>query len=272
MQMERRLQEGGVEESRAEARWLCEEVFSVSQSEWLLTRECECSETQIAAAEALLQRRLSGEPVQYILGRWPFLSLELFVGPGVLIPRPETEQLCEAAAKDLCAGDRVLDLCAGTGAVGLGICSLKTGVSADCVELYEKASDYLCRNIARYRYPVRAIRFDVFEKPDARFGLYERIVSNPPYNAESELAVLPRELSFEPQTALCGGEDGLVFYRAILENWLCLLKTGGEIWFEIGEDQGAALRNMLSERGLSDVRILKDQSGLDRIATARKED
>ena len=272
LQIEKRLREGDVEESRGEARWLCEAAFSVSQSEWLLTRERECSEAEQAAAEALLLRRLSGEPVQYILGKWPFLSLELFVGPGVLIPRPETEQLCEEAAKGLCAGDHVLDLCAGTGAVGLGICSLKAGVLADCVELYKEASDYLCRNIARYRYPVRAICYDVFEKPDARFGTYDRIVSNPPYNAQSELAALPRELSFEPVTALSGGEDGLLFYRAILKNWLPLLKTGGELYVEIGEDQGAALSEMMQEAGLREIRILKDFSGLDRIAAARKDD
>ncbi len=267
-----RLAACGVENAQAEAKWLYLSILSLEESEWLLRREENASNEEEAALEKRILRRISGEPIQYILGKWPFLSLELFVGPGVLIPRPETELLCEAAAEHLPRGASVLDLCAGSGAVGLGICSLGQEIHADCVELFEAAFSYLARNLEKYPYDARAIRYDVLIPPDRRFGAYDRIVSNPPYVAAKDLAALAREVSFEPETALSGGEDGLLFYRAILKNWLPLLKAGGELYVEIGEDQGVVLSEMMKEAGLTKIRILKDFSGLDRIAAARKDD
>ena len=271
-QTENALASGGIENAPSEARWLLENFFSLSENEWFLNREKNCTQTEAAAVEELTRRRISGEPLQYLIGRWPFLSLSLYVGPGVLIPRPETEQLCQAAAENLKEGSSILDLCSGSGAVGLGICSLKKAVSADGVELSRDAFSYLERNLNQYPYKTRAISYDVLNRPDCRFGQYDLIVSNPPYIADKELSALPRELSFEPEMALSGGEDGLLFYRAILANWLTLLRPGGSVYFEIGENQGEKLRELLYGSGLSDIRILKDFSGNDRIASARKED
>lgn len=263
------LEKAGVETPAFEALCLFEKAFGIRGRAYLTVHGGEaCLPEKEAEFLALAGRRAAGEPLQYLLGEWDFLSLTLAVRPGVLIPRPETELLCETAAEELkkSGGRRLLDLCAGTGAVGLGVCALLPEAEALCVELYEEPLACLRENIARYpAYRVQAAKGDVLKGEPETEGLFDALVSNPPYIAEGEMASLQKEVLREPREALCGGADGLLFYRAILRHFRNRVRPGGAVAFEIGEDQGAAVSALMREAGLEQVRIRRDAAGLDRV-------
>lgn len=212
---------------------------------------------------AIIERRLTGEPLQYILGMWEFYSLPFYVGPGVLIPRPDTEILCETAIEFI--GDKPLsciDLCSGSGCLAVSIAKNCKNASVSALEKYDEAYSYLERNIALNRAEVTAIRGDI-EKEGS--GSFDIIVSNPPYIDAAEMETLEAEVKCEPQTALYGGEDGLKFYRAILKNWLPCLKAGGMLATEIGYNQGKAVSELFIAAGLKNVTVKKDYGGNERV-------
>ncbi len=218
----------------------------------------------LAAAE----RRSAGEPLQYLLGTWDFLSLTLEVGEGVLIPRPETELLCELTARHLASltAPRVLDLCAGSGCVGLGIASLCPSASVVAVEKSPDAFRFLERNVARYpQWQVTPVCADILTDPVIDGERFDAIVSNPPYIPAAELPSLQREVHREPRMALDGGEDGLLFYRAITERWVPLLRPGGMLAVEVGIGQDSAVAQLFRDAGLSEVRATSDYANIPRI-------
>lgn len=223
-----------------------------------------------AAFLQAVSQRADRRPLQYILGKWEFLGLSLQVGEGVLVPREDTAVLVETLAESLKnrPASIGLDLCTGTGAVGLGLCSLLPETRVACVELSEQAFSYLERNLAAYpQYHARAVKGDILLPETAgKFApaSLDFIASNPPYIKAGELPDLQAEVRKEPAMALDGGPDGLGFYRAITELWLPLLKPGGVLAVEIGEDQGAEVSALFSARGLEGVEIRRDWAGLDR--------
>lgn len=220
------------------------------------------------AVETAVCERLRGRPLQYILGEWDFLSLRLYVGEGVLIPRQDTEVLCETAATALkeIINPKILDLCAGSGCVGLGIASLLPNVSVTAVEKSKQAFAYLEKNVARYpAYTVTAKEADVFTDYADFNDMYDAIVSNPPYIPVCDLDGLMQEVQNEPQMALDGGTDGLDFYRAICNHWVPKLKLGGLCAVEVGFDQGEQVYRLFGDAGLEDCRIVQDYSGNDRV-------
>ncbi len=213
------------------------------------------------------ERRLSGEPLQYILGEWEFYGLPFIVGKGVLIPRPETEQLVDLALENLKEklSPVVLDLCAGSGCIGVTIAKRRPDAKVTLLEKSEQAFAYLQKNIKRNRvHNITAIRGDLFTDSARLSAAYDLIVSNPPYIKTGEIAGLQREVQREPAMALDGGEDGLAFYRAIAEDYVPLIKADGFLAVEIGEDQGAAVNSIFS-RYFSHVKVLKDYSDRDRM-------
>ena len=192
-----------------------------------------------------MAQREKRRPLQYILGRWPFLDLTLEVGEGVLIPRPDTELLCESAA-DWLKGrpqPRVLDLCAGSGCVGLGIARLCPGARVTAVELSQEALPYLRRNAARYPQYALTVKAGDALDPGAAEGLFDAVVSNPPYIPAEELEGLMPEVRREPRMALDGG-DGLRFYRGIARIWVPRLQPGGFCAVEVGVGQAAAVATL----------------------------
>lgn len=260
------------EDPAFEAVCLTEKYFGMARAA-LLTHGGRTAEPEAERAffEAV-EKRENGEPLQYILGTWDFMGLELSCGAGVLIPRDDTAVLVEAVcarlgkARDL----RGLDLCAGTGAVGLAI-ARETGAAVTAVEKYDAALAYLKANLARYpALPVRPVQGDVLSASfaEAINGPIDFIASNPPYIETAELPGLQREVRREPQTALDGGADGLVFYRAICALWADKLRPGGVLAVEIGETQSAAVAALFQNAGLSDIRIHRDMAGLDRAVSA----
>lgn len=265
----RRLTAAGIDSPAFDAACLIELVFGVNRGDLLLRGQEEADAAGEEEFEALLRRRETREPLQYLLGAWEFMDMSLKTGPGVLCPREETELLCQTVAgylKDTpCRG---LDLCAGTGAVALGIARLCPKAEIQAVELSEQAAGYLRQNVETFgESRVQVIMGDVLS-PEfaARFadGSLDFIASNPPYIASGELPELQEEVQKEPALALDGGKDGLVFYRAIAKLWAPKLRPGGVLAVEIGEEQAEAVSALFAEAGIA-CRTEQDFNALDRV-------
>lgn len=217
---------------------------------------------------AAAEKRASGYPLQYIIGNWEFFGRKFFVGEGVLIPRPETELLCETVLKyfSRTMPPKIADLCSGSGCIAITLAKELCGADVTAVELYEDAFGYLERNNTLHGNCVKTALRDALEP----FGKFDCVVSNPPYITGREMKELQTEVTFEPETALFGGIDGLDFYRAIAKNWFGYLNEGGLIAFEIGDTQGEAVKNILTESGYKNAGIKKDYEDRDRVVTAVK--
>ncbi len=210
-----------------------------------------------------VNRRLQGEPLQYILGEWEFWGLPFRVGRGVLIPQPDTERLVECALEQIrgVEAPKVLDLCSGSGCVAISLAHERPDAEVTAVELYDSAFLYLEENIRLNGVGVKAVRYDVLTRP-VGFEKYDLIVSNPPYISKAEAETLSAEVMAEPHEALFGGDDGLLFYRAINDMWLPLLKPDAAALLEIGWRQAAEVKGIFKDRLLS---VEKDYCGCDRV-------
>ncbi len=237
--------------------------------------ENEFSEEQLRAAEDMVDRRIAGEPLQYILGEWEFMGLPFFVGKGVLIPRPETELLCEKGLDFLekrpAGSRRTLDLCCGTGC--LGICAAKyiPGTVAVCADKFDVPLEYTGRNAERNGVKVEILRADALLAPPEGIGKFDLIMTNPPYVTDRDMDTLQKEVRYEPEEALRGGEDGLDFYRSILAKWSGLLVPGGALMAEVGAGEAGAVAELFSENGFSAPEVTEDYCGIPRIVSGVKE-
>ena len=235
----------------------------------------EITEAQLAECEDKAKRRKTGEPLQYILGNWDFYGRKYFVGEGVLIPRPETELLCDIAIEHLKITDgTAVDLCSGSGCIAVTT-ALEANVGTVGIEISGKAYGYFLKNIAENKAEklVTAINGDIFDKdilrqfPDDSLSA---VLSNPPYISSADMKALQKEVTFEPELALFGGEDGLDFYRRLVPMWAVKLKSGGLFAVEIGEEQGQAVSDIFKKAGLT-PQIVTDYSGHNRIVSAVKQ-
>ena len=224
----------------------------------------------------MIERRLKGEPLAYILGQWEFHGLTITVTPDVLIPRDDTEAVCSLAiskAMQLPQNPRVLDLCAGSGCIGLAIASKIKDVRVTLAEISPAAIRVAKKNIQDNHLAgrVSAIQLDVRETPPKFLGKYDLIVSNPPYVTAAQMEELdPSVKDFEPHLALYGGVDGLDFYRAIVKNYTPLLKPGGFICFEFGMGQESEVCHILMEHGYRLGRLVRDSGERARAVLAQK--
>jgi len=240
------LARGGIENAAHEARLLCE-TFSGD------------------TLKQALERRLAREPLQYILGKWWFYRECYEVSPACLVPRSDTELLVEEAIRLLPQGAQFLDLCTGSGCVAISTLANRPDLTAHAVDLFDDTLALAARNAARNGVADRITfaRADVLQAPTlaARF---DAILANPPYIQDAVVPTLQREVQHEPSAALCGGADGLDFYRSILKNWQTVLKTGGFLLLEIGYDQADALRVLAAAYGRN-ATVKRDLGGNDRV-------
>ncbi|MBP5284803.1 MAG: peptide chain release factor N(5)-glutamine methyltransferase [Kiritimatiellae bacterium] len=269
------LEGRGVPDSRVAAESLAARLLKTGRGFLAGKADAEPSERELEAMRRGMKRLSAGEPLQYVIGEWDFRKLTLKCDRRALIPRPETEELVTLVIEDMKRRSNpfVVDVGTGTGAIILSIAMesaggifLGTDISADAIALAgENAAR--CGLSGRVRFAV-ADGLDEFDEP----GMFDIIVSNPPYVESAVCKTLdPRIRNWEPAVALDGGADGLDFYDRYLTDALNLLKPGGSVFFEIGENQGAALEKMMRNCGFSDIRIGKDFSGRDRYASATLE-
>ena len=271
-----RLKSGGAEDADFEAQQLLLSATGRDAAAFLLTQNDPLPPGVPERLNALADRRLDGEPLQYLLGSWDFLGESFLVGEGVLIPRPETEELCETVIDEARQFEApvVFDLCAGSGCIGL---TLKRRVPHARVCLFEKfdpALGWLNRNreLHGLTRAVSVIKGDVLRGAELFSSLPrpDVIVSNPPYIASAALPTLQKEVQREPQTALDGGEDGLVFYRCFAGSWYDFLKDGGVFAVECGDEQAEDVAALFLRRG-AEIEIKNDFNHIPRFVIARKE-
>lgn len=219
---------------------------------------------------SLAERRLDGEPVAYLVGEWDFCGLTLDVTPAVLIPRVDTEVLAEEAIAFV-AGQgrcRVLDLCAGSGCVGLAVAASAPACRVVLGELDTEALRVCRGNIRRCGLggQASAVRMDALGPPPANLGEFQCLVCNPPYIPDGDIPGLDRSVrDFEPHLALRGGKDGYDFYTAIIRRWREILAPGGRMYFEVGIGQADMVRSMMRDGGFTDVTVVPDTGGIDRV-------
>ena len=222
--------------------------------------------------ERLAQRHLAGEPVAYLIGEWEFYGLPLDISESVLIPRPDTEVLVEQALSRLqgVSEPRILDLCAGSGCVGLALAKHLPGSRVVLGELDEGALRICRQNIRRNDLTGRVVslQMNALEKPPAHLGEFDAIVSNPPYIPDGDIAGLDVSVrDYEPHLALKGGEDGLDFYRAICAQWRTALRADGRLLFEVGIGQADDVLRIMRTQGFGKVEITLDMNGIPRVVT-----
>ena len=264
------LAQTGCPDPEIDARWMAADTLGMSRADLKFESDRAISPGKQARLEAMLQRRAAGEPVQYILGSADFMGLQFYVDRSVLIPRQDTETLVEAALialRDYAAPD-ILDLCAGSGCIGLSIKSLAPKAQVTLADISRDALEVARRNMRDLGVEAALHHGDLFRAVGRR--RFDLIASNPPYIPHGELAGLQREVRFEPALALDGGADGLDFYRRIAEGAPEHLNPGGSVYLEVGAGEAQAVLELL--RGHIDCAqagTIKDRNGIERVVFAR---
>lgn len=261
------LTEAGFEAPAFEALCLTEKVFGFNRLA-LITKseETVASEEKLAVLAELTEKRLNHEPLQYLLGKWSFMGIDLLVGEGVLVPRDDTEVVTSLCIDYLSCKEspNVIDLCAGSGAISLAL-EKYANCKVTAVELSDKAFSYLTQNIKLNNSAVNALNGDIFEcHKDIADNSLDLIVSNPPYIKTADIASLQKEVQHEPAMALDGGESGLDFYRRIVPLWKSKLKAGGALAFELGEGQYDEVSRILANNGFGGITESIDFGGIQR--------
>lgn len=261
------LLDAGIEDCVFEAKQIIKHITGFSNAQILSNYTKKLTLFQQNNLTAIIKQRKVRYPLQYILGKWSFYGREFTVGPGVLIPRADTETIIDKALELLGdkANPKILDLCAGSGAIGITLGLLKPNAEVALLEKYSEASRYAYKNIIdNGAENVLLFEGDVLEGAE-NDKKYDLIVSNPPYINSEDMKALQPEVQFEPWAALAGGEDGLDFYRAIVENYKNSLNDGGSIAFEVGIGQADDVISILESAGFSNVGKCKDLGEIDRV-------
>lgn len=268
----RLLEEAGIEDASTDAVLLMEHVLHTDRNHILVHGNDEVSEEQACLYEELIGRRAGHTPFQYITGHQEFMGLDFEVSEDVLIPRQDTECLVEEAMIEIGDGMKVLDLCTGTGCVIISLARYKNDLEAVGVDISKEAVRIAEGNADLNGVEVVFFCGDLYDAlENTHEAGYDAIISNPPYIAGSVIDTLMEEVKdHEPLIALDGGEDGLDFYRRIIDGADSRLVPGGVILFEIGYDQGEAVSSMLKKKGYRDVKVIKDLSGNDRVVKAHR--
>ena len=266
-----RLKKAGVEGAQLEAREILCYASDKSREQLYRDMSLYVSAELERRVEELVQRRLAGEPVAYIIGEWEFYGLPLNISQDVLIPRMDTEVLAERGilkAREAGEGARVLDLCAGSGCVGLAVAANAPNCRVVLAELSEGALRLCKQNVRRndLNSRVTCLSVNAMEPPSSALWDFDAIVCNPPYIPTADILVLEHSVrDYEPHMALDGGEDGLDFYRFISAKWKSALRLGGTLLFEVGIGQAPEVEEILARNGFEDIKTTADTQGIWRV-------
>lgn len=269
--LRQRLREAGIDGYTLEARLLVACAAGKTPEQLLRDIHLYSSDAVEAQVEALAQRRMAGEPAAYITGNWGFYGLDFRVTPAVLIPRMDTEVLVATALdllKPRTEAVRVLDLCTGSGCVGCAFAGKRPQSRVVLLDSSDEALEVAGENVRKLGLTERVVgvQLDVRLPPPKQLGSFDMILGNPPYVPSGELQNLDSSIrDYEPLSALDGGTDGLDFYRAILENWVGLVRQSGYMLLEVGEDQANEVSLLMRRSGLRSISTVQDTAGIDRV-------
>lgn len=258
------------------ARQLVCHLSGISQAQFLANRDAVAGDDVCGKMDMAVYRLLQGEPIAYVLGQWDFYGMTLEVTPAVLIPRDDSCAVTELAIKKslfLDTSPRILDLCTGSGCIGLAIAHRVKDARITLGDISDDAMAVAKRNIKNQKLSgrVSCMKVDAMVAPPAFLGKFDLIVSNPPYITAKEMLELDRSVKdYEPGLALYGGEDGLDFYRSIAGNFASALKPGGYLCFEFGMGQGDAVCRILEENGYTILERTRDYNERERAVLAQR--
>lgn len=265
------LKNDGIENFEFESICIIEDVFKQNIYD-MISKKLEYPENdeRINQCKSMAKKRISGFPLQYILGKWEFYGLPFKVGEGVLIPRQDTETLVDYVLtmfkKDI--GLKILDLCSGTGCIPISIEKNLVNAEVHAIELSTVAYSYLVDNITLNTSTVVPHLADVLETSTTKdFSGLDLITANPPYLTQQDMENLQKEVSFEPRLSLFGGNDGLDYYKIICKVWRKSLKVGGMLVFEIGQNQENDVAQIMASNGFFDIAVIPDLNNINRVVS-----
>lgn len=274
------------EDVQSDCWWLFSAACQMDRPQFLFRKNESALKEECTLFLEWIQRRMSGEPVAYILGEWEFMGLPFKTTPAVLIPRQDTETLVEAAIEKVAQmirekelkQFRILDMCTGSGCIliSLMVYLKKQFPSVEligtAVDLSEEALNIAHQNASINHVSIEFLKGNMFEALQDKERHYDLIVSNPPYIDAPQMKTLPVDVArFEPEMALAGGEDGLCFYRILAEKSAAYLAEGGSFFWEIGEEQADSTKHLIeNEKELQYIQCLKDYGGNDRVVEGER--
>jgi release factor glutamine methyltransferase len=266
-----KLSEAGIEEAALDARLLLEYICHTDRNELIVHGEGVRTDMEQQFYEMVIARRASRIPLQHITGVQEFMGLEFKVNEHTLIPRQDTEFLVEEALRNLSDGMSILDMCTGSGCILLSLLKYSNECEGIGIDISEEALAVARENATRLGIEATFLCGDLFE-PLKGCGLFDMIVSNPPYIETAVIdTLMPEVREHEPIRALDGSEDGLFFYRKIVDKSQKYLRKSGYLFFEIGYNQGEAVSKLMRDAGFSHVEVYKDYAGLDRVVKGIKD-
>lgn len=261
------LEEHGIEDAKVDAWLLLAMVCKMDRNYYYMHMNEDITEEQQAEYTSVLKKRAERIPLQYITGEQEFMGLKFLVNSNVLIPRQDTEVLVEEALKKIKPGMEVLDLCTGSGCIIISILKNAPEVTGVAADISKQALNIAKENAKLNEVSVRFETSDLFNSIK---GTFDVIVSNPPYIPTEEITkLMPEVRDFEPYDALDGKEDGLYFYRKIIQEGKQYLKPDGYLMFEIGYDQGEDVSELMQRAGYGEIKVVKDLAGLDRVVIGK---
>ena len=265
-----RLERMGDADAGADAAWLVCEATGLVRSALRRRGDDPLPGEALSRLDGWLSRRLTGEPLQYVLGRAAFMGHDFLCDKRALIPRFDTETLVDRALQDMRGrpAPAVLDMCCGTGCIGLSVALARPDARVTLCDVSGEALDLTRENADRLGAAVTILRGDLFAPVAGR--TFDYILCNPPYLTEDDMAALQAEVRFEPALALYGGGDGLSFYRRVAAEAPACLTEGGTLFLEVGLGQAESVRGLLSGSEFSDFEIIRDLNGAERVVRARK--
>lgn len=259
-----KLVEAGIDEAKLDARLLLEYICHTDRNTLLVHGDIERNEMEEQFYRMCIEKRATRIPLQHITGEQEFMGLTFRVNQHTLIPRQDTETLVEEGMRHMYDGMRILDMCTGSGCILLSLLKYSNECEGIGVDISEEALKVARENAQRLGLKAEFVQGDLFEPvPEKKFDM---IVSNPPYIETAVIETLmPEVRDHEPMQALDGMEDGLFFYRKIVEKAPAFLTKGGWLLFEIGHNQGEAVSKLMTVQGFKEVEVVKDYTGLDRV-------
>ncbi|MCM1224738.1 MAG: peptide chain release factor N(5)-glutamine methyltransferase [Lachnospiraceae bacterium] len=264
---EKFLGDADITEARSNAWLLLAMTCRIDRSFYYLHMDGEVLPEQLSEYQSVLKKRAEHIPIQYITGETEFMGLKFKVNSNVLVPRQDTETLVEEVVKSARPGMKILDLCTGSGCIMVSIMHYVPKIFGFAADISRQALNVAKENAKLNETPIHFEQSDLF---DNIRGTFDIIVSNPPYIRSADIpGLMPEVGQFEPVEALDGKEDGLYFYRKIIEKSGSHLNPGGRIFFEIGYDQGADVCDLLLHAGYEEVKVVQDLAHLDRVVTGK---